>query len=323
VTVVIPTAARPETLETTLRSVARQTARDEIDRVVVSENLGDLRSRQVCAAFSELPIEYVVQDPQLTPQAHVARLLQIEDTTEYVALVCDDDIWSPGHVDSAMRSLDARPGAACHFSAYVAMGSELAASGILWAPSLLWLAAKRPPLMSEYVFDYQTVLALSWVLTPFSFSTLVARTGAARSAAPVMAAAHQYYSDRMLCVGLARSGETIFDPAFDTMYRSHPGNWIKEQDPSRLRALEAECEALVAEEASRASADMPAMWRGFLTDLPSESADEVRRWMVSRFTPEDLQQYGLERMLPPGRPLLRRVASRVRHTLDALLGLSA
>ena len=51
VTVVVPTAARPETLEITLRSIARQTALAAIEEVVVSENLSDVRSATVHLAI--------------------------------------------------------------------------------------------------------------------------------------------------------------------------------------------------------------------------------------------------------------------------------
>jgi glycosyltransferase involved in cell wall biosynthesis len=63
--VVVPTAARPAYLRTALKSVANQTAADNILEVIVSENLSDKTSQGVCEEFPSLPIKYVFRNPPL------------------------------------------------------------------------------------------------------------------------------------------------------------------------------------------------------------------------------------------------------------------
>ena len=62
VSVVIPSAGRPGMLENALRSVAHQTAANQVVEVVVSENRSDRSTEAVCAKFPELPIRYRFRD---------------------------------------------------------------------------------------------------------------------------------------------------------------------------------------------------------------------------------------------------------------------
>lgn len=300
-TVVVPTAARPETLELTLRAISAQSARAEIASVLVSENLSDERSLEVCRGFPMLPIRHVVQDPQLTPHAHAAWLLGQSDT-EFVAFVCDDDLWSPGHLATGMDALDRNPEASAFFSAFVGAESELADSGFFWAAGTIWLAAGRPVRLTEYILDLAAVLALSWVFTPFQYSTLVARSSAAAAAAPTLAASsHQFYSDRVLCLALAKEGKVVYSPFIDTLYRAYEGNWTQGHKRAYLRGLLVKCEAEVWEQATDMGLDLAAEWRSILCLMPDEIAPEVGRWFRDRFEPEELVRYGFAPLLPATR----------------------
>lgn len=326
VTVLVPTAARPETLEVTLRGVAKQTAIDQIAEVIVSENLGDARSGEVCERFPELPISYRLRQPSLgTMMQHAAHLFA-ESTSELTAFVCDDDVWSPGHLESAIASLDRRPDAAAHFSGFIATESDLALDCTTWAAPLLWLAAGSPARMTEYVYDRPEVLALAWIITPFQWSTLVGRTSALVSAAPALTEApHFFYADRMLITALASHGKLILDPAVDTLYRVYEGNWSRGQSPEALAALLAECEGLVWDEAGRIGVDLPAMWRAFLTDAPADVADLAKPWLSSRFSRDELARWGLADLLPPDPSIpsvSRRIAGRLLRTYNVLRGKS-
>lgn len=323
VTVLIPTASRPETLELTLRSVGTQTALAEIERVIVSENLGDRRSEAVCDLFPELPIDYVVQDPQLTVPSHVAWLLK-QPNTEFGAFVCDDDLWSPGHVATGLDSLRRDPGAAAFFSAFVGAESELAQSGFSWGAGLLWLAANRPPRVAEYRYELPQVTALSWVFTPFQFSTLIARSSAMRAAAPAVAdSSHSFYADRVLCMALAHEGSILFSPMVDAIYRSYEGNWQHTQDRAHLIDLLRMCHEEIEAQAKAEGADLPALWRAYLKDMPDEVAPEVKRWFSDRFTAEELREYDFSALLPsdPTQPSVpARVAGRFGRAFRELTG---
>ena len=330
VSVVIPTAARPDLLEVTLRGVSRQVSRELICEVIVSENLGDRRSEGVVSKFPELPIVYKFRDPVFGGLHggfdHVDALFG-EASGEFVALVCDDDVWSPGHLANAVESLDRRPEAVAHFSAVLQAESELAYSAHQWAAPLQWLAAGRPDRLSEYVYDLPAALALAWVLTPFHWSTLVGRREQMVTAGPAMAAVpHPYYGDRMLILALAELGSLVFDPAVDTLYRVYQGNWVASQDPFYLKGLIGECEVAIAERASELGIDLPALWRSFLKNTPEAIGADAKAWLIGRFTPEEMVRYGLAPLLPadaPRRALAVRAAKRLRNAARALMGRSS
>lgn len=321
VTVVIPTAARPQTLEIALRSVARQTAVSQVERVLVSENLGDMRSRAVCARFPELPIDYVFREPCFgTMMEHAAQLFR-EVESEYVAFLCDDDIWAPGHIESALASLGSTPEAVAHFSGFLAAESELATHGDTWAAALLWLAAGRPDRYSEYVYSADDVLALAWVVTPFQWSTLVAESAAAaKSASALTEAPHFYYADRLFITAIAQTGSTIFDPAIDTVYRVYEGNWAAGQSSAKMRALHAECEAIIERKAAEAGLSLTAVWRDYLSDLNEEVAREAVPWLTGRFSRAELIALGFEPHLPEQKSIVGRVWQRLNRAAAVLRG---
>ncbi len=322
ISVVIPTAARPELLEVTLRSVARQTAVSEIAEVIVAENLGDLRSAAVCDKFPGLPIEYIVREPDWGGEN--CSELMLAARSEYVAFVCDDDVWFPGHLENALNALRDDPEAVAHFSAFVGAKSELDAGGYFWGAPLLWLAAGRPPALSTYRFSRPQVLALAWMFTPFQWSTLVARATAIRIAAPALTESPRgFYADRMLSVAFARLGAVLFDPAIDILYRSHAGNWQNSQDPAFLQSLLSEARDLIQDEAAGAGVDVAALWREYLRDTPDELQSEVKRWFTSQLSGQALAELGIAPFLPSDPPvpsLARRAVGRLRRAGGALLG---
>lgn len=332
VTVLVPTANRPETLETTLRSIARQTARDEILSVVVSENLGNRASEAVCDQFRELPIHYVLREPQLSPMEHVRTLLESAEG-EFAALVCDDDLWSPGHLATAIESLDRHPGASAHFSACVQSASELGPDAAMPGASLLWLAAGSPPRFSEYVYAREAVLALCWIDTPFSWSTLVGRVPAAAAAAHALTdAPHAFYADRMLYPALATCGEVIFEPGVDTVYRLYPGNWQATQSPEFLGELMRDAWALVDRMAEEEGLNLAGLWLSYLAAMPEALVDDVVTVMQRRFSNEDLVRLGLDSAIPlvppppeppdppPSPPAWKRYGGRVKRAWLDLRG---
>ena len=128
ISVVIPTAGQPDFLDCALRSVARQTVVHEIEEVLVSENLSDLRSRAICERFPQLPIKYVLQNPPLTLVQNYEYLLR-ESRAEFIAFLCDDDWWGAGHLQAALSALEKHEGAVAWFSACFYSVSDVPANG--------------------------------------------------------------------------------------------------------------------------------------------------------------------------------------------------
>jgi hypothetical protein len=304
--------------------------RDLIAEVIVSENLGDRRSEAVCALFPELPIAYKFRDPvfggAMCALDH-ANALFAEASSELVAFVCDDDVWSPGHLANAVAALDEAPGAVAHFSAFYCSESELSLDAYQWGAPLIWLAAGRPERLARYSLELPAMLALGWVLTPFQWSTMVVRREAAVNASPAMLASpHSFYADRTLILALAEQGDILFDPAVDTLYRVYEGNWQASQDPAHMKALLRECEAMVLERAVSSGIDLPGLWRSYLTDVPEEIGAEVRRWVLDRFTPQEISRYGFDSLMPQGASSTRihqKVLARLGRAFGALSGKSS
>jgi hypothetical protein len=60
--VLSPTANQPLLLRRALKSVARQSGVDQIQEVLVSENLKNWESENICRQFTNLPIRYLCID---------------------------------------------------------------------------------------------------------------------------------------------------------------------------------------------------------------------------------------------------------------------
>jgi glycosyltransferase involved in cell wall biosynthesis len=319
ITVVVPTANRPELLPNTLRSIARQSVLDQVDEVIVSENLGCVETALVCDQFPELPITFVMQDPPLGVLDHVAFLLT-RGRSEFVAMLCDDDWWTPGHLENALTNLDRTPAASAHLSCYVAAGSELPATGVFWGAGATWLAAGRPDPIVPFVLDLPRVTALCWAFTPFTFSSLVARREMLPLAVEALRTSpHTYYADRLLYPALAKQGPIVYEPMVDTYYRSHVGNWQSDQDEAILQSLLRDAADHVIAEAAKEGIDPPALWREYLTDVPPAVLSDVSDLLRGQLGPDLLARNDLEKLLtpldvpPPPPPLHRRVASALRR----------
>lgn len=323
ISVVVPTANRPGLLPNTLRSIARQSALDQIDEVIVSENLGCVETGLVCDRFPELPITFIMQDPPLGVLDHVAFLLT-HARSEFVAMICDDDWWTPNHLENALRNLNGMPSASAHLSCYVAAGSELPTTGIFWGAGATWLAAGRTDPIEPFVLDLACVTALCWAFTPFTFSSLVARRDALPAAVEALRSSpHTYYADRLLYPGLAKRGPIVYEPLVDTYYRAHVGNWQSDQDELMLQSLLRDASEHVYGSAMQAGIDPPALWREYLTDVPPAVLSDVSDLLRGQLGPELLAQHGLEPLLtplevpapPPARSLPWRIASALKRRI--------
>lgn len=104
ITVAIPTYNRPGFLHSCLNSVANQSKPNLIEEVLVSENSSNHRSEEVCERFPNLPIKYTTRSPSLSAHEHICRVIS-ESTSEFVAPLADDDIWSRHHLDNAHQAL--------------------------------------------------------------------------------------------------------------------------------------------------------------------------------------------------------------------------
>lgn len=176
VTVVIPTHRRPEMLRCALASVAAQSARSLISRVIVSENSDDPRSIKVCEQFKELPIQFVGRRPPLEPGRHFCQMLA-EVETDFVAMLADDDLWSRHHIEDSRQHLSSHPEAVAYFGQTVVIDNS---SRQVVAPYGRTVDSLLPPVADTYatarVWGRSEVLLESVLRTPLIIWSMVGRT---------------------------------------------------------------------------------------------------------------------------------------------------
>lgn len=219
-TLIIPTAKRAAMLRTALQSVANQTARERIERIIVSENGGDRASEAVCAEFPGLPITYLFRSTPTTPLEHGELLMEALPVGELTAILHDDDWWGPGHLASAIEALTANPDASAYGGGHFVIAAEssmLNCSGNLFA----WFGANYPEFAPWWKLSRLNVLMAELLGTISHYSTLVARTSALREASWTFGLGNTFDNDRMLMFALATSGPLLFNPTPQVFVRNH------------------------------------------------------------------------------------------------------
>jgi glycosyltransferase involved in cell wall biosynthesis len=218
--VLIPTANRSHYLETALESVARQTARGRIKEVRVMENGGDRRSEALCARFADrLPIRYVFRQPCLTPLEHGQVIAEEVYPCRYIAILHDDDWWSPDHLGASLDALAANGAVSC-FSGYFFTRGERAP---LWCDGslLFWLGSGFQPTTQDWVLDFASVLVSNLGGAPGHYSTIVAEAQAYRECAYTLHMGNEFDNDRLICAALGLKGRMVHRPMPSACIRQH------------------------------------------------------------------------------------------------------
>ena len=218
-TVLLPTASRPELLRGALQSIATQTAVARIERIVVSENGSDPRSRAVCEEFAQLPITYIYREPTVRPLEHGRILMRECLEGDITCILHDDDWWMPNHLEDALAALEAEPEAAAYGSSFVINkdGTTLLERYDLTA----WFGANYPASNSVWRLSASNVLLASLYGLVVHYSSLVARTEALRQSAYVYDLKNPFDNDRMLLFALSRFGSVLFNPEVRVVVRHH------------------------------------------------------------------------------------------------------
>jgi len=310
ISVVIPTAGRPEFLHNALQSVARQTAIHEIQEVLVSENLGNSTSKTVCGQFPHLPIKYVLQDPPLTPVENYAYLLR-EGKGELIAFLCDDDWWNPGHLQIALHGLRNHSEAVVWFSSCYYSTSTVLADGWLHRPSVVWLAAGQPSLTKIWTFTPIQVLVACWPLTPFSFSCMVGYRDALSSALTAVASVHPYQVDRLLYAELATKGLFLYEPLVLAFIRWHQETASMRTDMLERERLFREGTTQIGNIALARGVDLAAEWRKCLVNVDDQVQREVARFFGRAMDRQQLSEHGFSEFIPTS-PYLRAFSHLMR-----------
>lgn len=220
ITVLIPTTDRPAMLRQALVSVRRQTARDRIAAVIVSENGGGHASASVCAEFADLPVRHVRRDPPTSSFAHFAMLLSELPGQPYTAILHDDDWWDPQHLSAALEALaDGR--CAAHFANHFTVAGERSPLGIN-PYSACWYASGFGRVDERWLLDPLAVALACLPVTPCHCSALLCRTADLAACRWIYDIGNPFDSDRLLALALSRRGPLSYDCMPRAFVRMHP-----------------------------------------------------------------------------------------------------
>jgi|WetSurMetagenome_2_1015567.scaffolds.fasta_scaffold24929_2 GT2 family glycosyltransferase len=285
VTVGIPTFNRRELLAGALESVLSQGFRDSL--VVVSDN----GSRD---GTEELVREVSARDPRVRyhrfaenrgPAENWRYLLGAAET-ELVALLPDDDLWLPGHLDAAVAALRAHPAASLYVCRAEYFGDR---SGTLVGPR--WVG----PDTGVTVFDSHRN-AIPWLFgNQVAAAAVVFRQSAFRGI--------EVYADDTFGCGdwltwgrLALRGPMVCDTAVRVRYRWHESNDSNTALKGRRWAAQARfvIRTLASEALGCGALDLPAMMEEVADTWPEPEAATVVVALASIDTPAPLRRAAAE-----------------------------
>jgi glycosyltransferase involved in cell wall biosynthesis len=105
---VIPVYNGEKFIRATLESVARQTTRP--DRLIVLDNCSTDGTARVVKEFQSMPVEYIRNPSNLGLFGNCNRALEFAPETDYLLLLCADDLIEPKFFEVMTATLDATPG---------------------------------------------------------------------------------------------------------------------------------------------------------------------------------------------------------------------
>ncbi|HEV3410402.1 MAG TPA: glycosyltransferase [Chthoniobacterales bacterium] len=224
VTVVIPSFDRPEMLRTALRSIAQQTALDEIGCVLVSETVLESRTEALCNEFPALPIRYVQRDRLLKPVEHIELLFReaLALPNEFVAMLHDDDWWAPLHIAAGVEQLQQNPDATAYWAAAFMVEGERSWISHIWNVTA-WIAAEYPPLDSVVKMDRKTAALTCVNSGPGAYASLIGpKEVLAETFAALAESANPHDHDRLFFLELAKRGPVLVNLTPQVYVRAHP-----------------------------------------------------------------------------------------------------
>lgn len=102
VTVCIPTYNRADLLRSTIGSVLAQSFEDYV--LVVADNASEDDTEAVVRSFDDPRVRYLRHEANIGPTANFNACLRAADS-EFVMLLCDDDLLQPGFLETAVADL--------------------------------------------------------------------------------------------------------------------------------------------------------------------------------------------------------------------------
>ena len=284
-TIVVPTANRPSFLPSTLRSIACQTAKRHIERVIVSENGGSQASQDIVEGFkSELPIEWVYQKNRLTPQQHGIWLAN-QVTTPLVAQIADDDMWDKYHLEESLFQLGNHQNAIAYFGKTVLVSENSCWPRGVFPPPFGSIATQelsQTTLKDVQIWKPRDTALNSLSSTPLNIWSVVAKTDAHRNAL-AESAGHSFFgkcpsNDTLYIWRLSMQGDILVGRHVSLFYRIHPESDIQtcmRDRPSQTNNEDLLIRKEICRQALSLGIDAVKDWREAYTSIPIDKRQQI------------------------------------------------
>lgn len=237
VAVALITYERKQLLRDALRSVQAQTRRPDL--VFISDN-SKQPDHEVVKEFPDLPIHYHFHDRRLAIDEHWLWCLT-QPQTDLVALLEDDNLFRPRHLEVLAGALEKHPDAALAGSSTMVFQQLYAA-----LPRDLY----TPPWPCDWMsltptyLDRMSATAAYLFGVPFASSAMMARRNAFPKTGFVQSGLRISH-DRWMWSQIAHNGGIVFCPETTMLYRDHDVQVVKNFNRSYHRQDTARCTRLV------------------------------------------------------------------------------
>lgn len=233
ITILLPTIKRPAMIRTALDSIAGQSVLSRIARVIVSENSDSPDSESVCRDYPQLPIQYVCRGKRLGFQEHMLSLIDEAQTTEYAAMLHDDDWWLPHHLEDSLHTLASASSASVCYSSYFLVASEQSVLKV-FDNMMAWYALGYPKLAEYWTLTGESLFLSILTGTPGSYSTLVAPSKILKRCDHAFRQGDIYDNDRLLTMALGIEAPVLYRPYPSACIRIHPQQYGQGYTMERL-----------------------------------------------------------------------------------------
>ena len=270
VTAAIPTFKRPTQFRRALESVLAQTVSPEW--IIVGDDGADQEIRDICASYGDTRILYV-------PRQSKVRMTENWDfvmrwaSEGFVALLEDDNIWNPNHIENAVTLFHRFPEAGiCHAGHQEAWdsGGQLRIYKTFFPPWHRDLEARAGGLVSTQDIVFDALLCGS-----INSSTVVVRRVILDSV-PRFDPRYLMGMDTLMWTRIAIAAPCIYAPSLDTIYTYHGRNVSAGEMATRRAGYQVRASRrIIAAEALAIGILTPDSIRTWLTQLPPPDAAGV------------------------------------------------
>lgn len=211
-------------LRTALQSINRQTAKEKIGTVIVSENANGRGSDDICEEFPDLPIQYIFRDPALRALDHGLSLFQeaVHLPAKYVAILHDDDWWGINHLAAGLSALERDGESLAYWSASFLVHGECSWYLQCWNESV-WIATGFQSLTEVAKLDRKQAGLACISGGAAHYSSLIAEKQTLLECfRDVAATGNLFDNDRLLFLEMAKRSPVLVNLVPEVFVRLHP-----------------------------------------------------------------------------------------------------